>query len=141
MKLRDLERHLAAHSARKVAEGAKHTKWRSADGTRAMRKRGLHLGRVEAHHGHRVGLHGDSVLNHAVERLAPSVFVELDIRPDLAADESLEERGDVSTEAARSNGQAEHLSDRLHDPGKSMSEIVAYGTAQVIEWVSTPPAP
>ena len=23
--------------------------------------------------------------------------------------------------------------------GKSMSEIVAYGTAQVIEWVSTPP--
>lgn len=35
MKLRDLERHLAAHGARRVAEGAKHTKWRSADGTRA----------------------------------------------------------------------------------------------------------
>jgi uncharacterized protein YbjQ (UPF0145 family) len=25
--------------------------------------------------------------------------------------------------------------------GKSMSEIVAYGTAQVIEWVSEPPTP
>ena len=25
--------------------------------------------------------------------------------------------------------------------GKSMSEIVAYGTAQVVEWLSTPPAP
>ncbi|MGA7087778.1 MAG: heavy metal-binding domain-containing protein [Candidatus Dormiibacterota bacterium] len=25
--------------------------------------------------------------------------------------------------------------------GKSMSEIVAYGTAQVIEWLETPPAP
>lgn len=35
MKLRDLERHLAAHGARKVAEGAKHTKWRSPDGTLA----------------------------------------------------------------------------------------------------------
>ena len=35
MKLRDLERHLAAHGARKVAEGSRHTKWRSADGTRA----------------------------------------------------------------------------------------------------------
>ena len=35
MKLRDLERHLVAHGARKVAEGAKHTKWRSQDGTRA----------------------------------------------------------------------------------------------------------
>lgn len=33
MKLRDLERHLRAHGARKVAEGGKHTKWRSADGT------------------------------------------------------------------------------------------------------------
>lgn len=35
MKLRDLERLLAAHGARKVGEGAKHTKWRSADGTPA----------------------------------------------------------------------------------------------------------
>ncbi|MDP9340647.1 MAG: type II toxin-antitoxin system HicA family toxin [Actinomycetota bacterium] len=35
MRLRDLERHLSAHGARKVAEGAKHTKWRSADGGRA----------------------------------------------------------------------------------------------------------
>ena len=35
MKLRDLERHLATHNARKVAEGARHTKWRSADGARA----------------------------------------------------------------------------------------------------------
>ncbi len=35
MKLRELERHLTAHGARKVAEGGKHTKWRSADGTRA----------------------------------------------------------------------------------------------------------
>ena len=35
MKLRDLERHLAAHDARKVGEGGKHTKWRNADGTRA----------------------------------------------------------------------------------------------------------
>ncbi len=35
MKLRDLERHLAARGARKVAEGRKHSKWRSADGTRA----------------------------------------------------------------------------------------------------------
>ena len=33
MKRRDLERHLAAHGARKVGESAKHTKWRSADGT------------------------------------------------------------------------------------------------------------
>jgi hypothetical protein len=35
LKLRDLERHLSAHGARKVAEGAKHTKWRSADGALA----------------------------------------------------------------------------------------------------------
>ena len=35
MKLRDLERYLAKHGAKRVAEGAKHTKWRSADGTRA----------------------------------------------------------------------------------------------------------
>lgn len=35
MKLRDLERHLAEHGARKVAEGARHTKWRSEDGLRA----------------------------------------------------------------------------------------------------------
>jgi hypothetical protein len=35
VKRRDLERHLTAYRARKVAEGAKHTKWRSADGTRA----------------------------------------------------------------------------------------------------------
>lgn len=35
MKLRDLERHLAAHGASKVAEGGRHTKWRSADGSRA----------------------------------------------------------------------------------------------------------
>ncbi|MGH3030602.1 MAG: type II toxin-antitoxin system HicA family toxin [Gaiellaceae bacterium] len=36
MKRRDLERHLVAHGARKIAEGGKHTKWRSADGSRAM---------------------------------------------------------------------------------------------------------
>jgi hypothetical protein len=35
VKLRDLERHLTAHGARKVAEGSKHSKWRSADGSRA----------------------------------------------------------------------------------------------------------
>lgn len=35
MKLRDLERHLRKHGAAKVAEGGKHTKWRSADGRRA----------------------------------------------------------------------------------------------------------
>jgi predicted RNA binding protein YcfA (HicA-like mRNA interferase family) len=35
VRLRDLERHLAAHGARKVAEGGKHTKWRSVDGVRA----------------------------------------------------------------------------------------------------------
>jgi mRNA interferase HicA len=35
VKLRDLERHLAAHGARKVGEDSKHTKWRSADGSRA----------------------------------------------------------------------------------------------------------
>lgn len=35
MKRRDLERHLTAHGARKVGEGGKHTKWRSADGSRA----------------------------------------------------------------------------------------------------------
>ena len=35
MKLRDVERHLTAHGARKVAEGGKHTKWRSPDGARA----------------------------------------------------------------------------------------------------------
>ena len=35
VKLRDLERHLTAHGARKVAEGGKHTKWRSADAARA----------------------------------------------------------------------------------------------------------
>jgi predicted RNA binding protein YcfA (HicA-like mRNA interferase family) len=35
VKLRDLERHLSAHGAHKVAEGGKHTKWRSADGVRA----------------------------------------------------------------------------------------------------------
>jgi len=35
VKLRDLERHLTAYGAHKVAEGGKHTKWRSADGTRA----------------------------------------------------------------------------------------------------------
>lgn len=35
MKLGDLERHLLAHGARKVGEGAKHTKWRSAEGARA----------------------------------------------------------------------------------------------------------
>jgi hypothetical protein len=35
VKLRDLERHLLAHGARKVGEGGKHTKWRSADGVRA----------------------------------------------------------------------------------------------------------
>ena len=35
MKLRDLERHLTAHGARKVAEGGTHTKWRSEDDARA----------------------------------------------------------------------------------------------------------
>ena len=35
MKLRDLERHLLANGAHKVGEGAKHTKWRSADGANA----------------------------------------------------------------------------------------------------------
>lgn len=35
MKLRDFERHLHAEGARKVREGAKHTKWRNADGSRA----------------------------------------------------------------------------------------------------------
>jgi predicted RNA binding protein YcfA (HicA-like mRNA interferase family) len=35
VKRRDLERHLTAHGARKVAEGGKHTKWRSEDRTRA----------------------------------------------------------------------------------------------------------
>lgn len=35
MKLRDLERHLTTHGARKVAEGGRHTKWRSEDATRA----------------------------------------------------------------------------------------------------------
>jgi len=35
VKLRDLEHHLTAHGARKVAEGGRHTKWRSEDGTRA----------------------------------------------------------------------------------------------------------
>jgi hypothetical protein len=30
LKLRDLERHLAQHGARRVGEGAKHTKWRSS---------------------------------------------------------------------------------------------------------------
>lgn len=35
MKLRDLERHLIAHGGRKVGEGGKHTKWRSADGAHA----------------------------------------------------------------------------------------------------------
>jgi len=35
MKLRDLERHLLTHVARKVGEGGRHTKWRSADGLRA----------------------------------------------------------------------------------------------------------
>jgi predicted RNA binding protein YcfA (HicA-like mRNA interferase family) len=35
VKLRDVERHLRQHGATKVAEGAKHTKWRSADGARA----------------------------------------------------------------------------------------------------------
>jgi hypothetical protein len=34
VKRRDLERHLTAHGARRVAQGGKHTKWRSADGTR-----------------------------------------------------------------------------------------------------------
>ena len=35
MRLRELERHLIAHGARKVGEGARHTKWRSANGARA----------------------------------------------------------------------------------------------------------
>jgi predicted RNA binding protein YcfA (HicA-like mRNA interferase family) len=35
VKLRDLERHLREQGATKVAEGAKHTKWRSVDGRRA----------------------------------------------------------------------------------------------------------
>jgi predicted RNA binding protein YcfA (HicA-like mRNA interferase family) len=35
VKRRDLERHLTAHGARKVSERGKHTKWRSADGSRA----------------------------------------------------------------------------------------------------------
>jgi len=34
VKRRDLERHLAANGARKVGEGGKHTKWRTADGAR-----------------------------------------------------------------------------------------------------------
>jgi predicted RNA binding protein YcfA (HicA-like mRNA interferase family) len=35
VKRRDLERHLRSHGVRKVGEGAKHSKWRSADGSRA----------------------------------------------------------------------------------------------------------
>ena len=35
MKLRDLERHLTAHGARKVGDGGRHSKWRNRDGTRA----------------------------------------------------------------------------------------------------------
>lgn len=34
MKLGDLEKHLREHGAHKVGEGGKHTKWRSADGSR-----------------------------------------------------------------------------------------------------------
>jgi predicted RNA binding protein YcfA (HicA-like mRNA interferase family) len=34
VKLRDLERHLTTHDARKVGEGGKHTKWRRADDAR-----------------------------------------------------------------------------------------------------------
>lgn len=32
MKLKDLERHLTDHGARKVGEGANHSKWRGPDG-------------------------------------------------------------------------------------------------------------
>ena len=47
MKLRDLERHLIAHGGRKVGEGGKHTKWRSADGAHATAvPRHSELGRV-----------------------------------------------------------------------------------------------
>jgi len=35
VRLRNLERHLSAHGVRKTGEGGKHTKWRSADGSRA----------------------------------------------------------------------------------------------------------
>jgi predicted RNA binding protein YcfA (HicA-like mRNA interferase family) len=35
VKLRDLERHLRENGAKKVSEGAKHSKWRSADDTLA----------------------------------------------------------------------------------------------------------
>src|ERR1035438_1440674 len=76
-----------------------------------------HLGGVEAHHGHRVGPHGRGVLHHAVERLAPGVLVELDVRSDLAADQALEGGGDVAAEAPRPDGEAEHLADCLHHPG------------------------
>lgn len=33
MKLRDLERHLLEHGARRVGEGANHTKWREPAGS------------------------------------------------------------------------------------------------------------
>lgn len=32
MKLRDVEKHLLEHGARRVGEGANHTKWRGANG-------------------------------------------------------------------------------------------------------------
>ncbi len=41
MKLRDLERHLTSHGARKVGEGARHTKWRTEDGRLAEPSQGV----------------------------------------------------------------------------------------------------
>src|SRR6516165_7666821 len=75
-----------------------------------------HLGGVEAHHGNGVRAHGGRVLHHAVERLAPRILVELDVGADLAADEALEEGGDVAADAPGPDGEPEYLADRLHHP-------------------------
>ena len=48
MKLRDLERHLVKHGARRVGEGAGHTKWRGPAGAPSVvpRHREIDLGLV-----------------------------------------------------------------------------------------------
>jgi len=45
-------------------------------------------------------------LHHAVERLAPCILVELDVRPDLAPSEAFEPGGDVAADASRPDSEA-----------------------------------
>src|SRR5690242_12596159 len=68
------------------------------------------LGRVEAHHHHRVGTHRLCVLHHAVGGVAAGFLQHLGVFVDLAADDGTQARHHVAADSAAAHHQPEHLS-------------------------------